>query len=191
MDARGAANVHGTHDEADGAVKVDGDHATGLEASVHPVTGGDAAALVFAFHRGLVVVVVAGRFQAFHEPNAPGHRPFDAAGAFLGGIEQAELYGVYAKLLAQFVHHCLHTEGGLRRAGGAVGGGLGLVDHHVVAVHLAVLHVVAGEGAGHGLHHRRTGVGSGVHRHFELHGGQAAVVLGAHLNLHPRTGRRA
>ena len=99
--------------------------------------------------------------------------------------------GSMPKLLAQLVHHRLHAEGSLRGARGAVGGGLRLVDHYVVAVDLTVLHVVAGEAAGKGLHHRRAGVGSGVHRNFELHGGQMAVVLCPHLDLHPRAGGRA
>ena len=187
----GAADVHRPHNQADGAVEVDGDDATGLKTAVHPVAGGHAPAPVFAGDGGLIVVVAAGGLQALHEPDAAGHRPLDAPGAFLGGVAEAEFDGVEAQFAGHFVHHRLHAKGGLGRAGGAVGGGLGLVHHHIVAVNLAVFHIVAGKRAGHRLHHRRAGVGAGIHRHFRLHGGDAPVVPGPHLDFHPGTGGRA
>ena len=162
-----------------------------MEAAVHPETRRHATPPVGAGQRRPVVVVVAGGLQALHQPDFLEHRPLNLAGTFLDGVVEAELYRVNAQLVAQLVHHLFHAESGLRRAGRAIGGGLGFVDHHVVAFHRAVLQLVAGEGAGCALHHGRAGVGAGLKGQLNLGGGDFAGAVCAHLDAHPAAGRGA
>ena len=187
----GAANVHRAHDQADDPIEIDGHHHAGLEATVGPVAAGHAPArapaISAAVELGLVVVMVAGGLETFDQADAPGHQTLDTAGALFGRVQQAELYGVEAQLSADLVDQRLDAEGRLGRTGGTVGGGLGFVDHHVVAVNLPVLHVVAGEGADDGLHRRRTGVGAGLHGYLRLDGRHLPVALDADLDPHPRS----
>ena len=93
MEARVPPMSHRAHDKADRAIEVNGHYATGLEAAVHPEASGHAAALVLSAEGSLVMVVVLGRFQAFHETDAPGHRTFDAASTFGGGVQQPKSMG--------------------------------------------------------------------------------------------------
>ena len=129
--------------------------------------------------------MVAGCFEAFNQADTAGNQALDAAGAFFGRVQQAELNGIHLQFAAYLIDQRLDRESRLRRTGGPVSGGFGLVVDHVVAVDLPVFHVVAGEGADDGLHDRGPGVGAGVHGHLGLDGGHLAVVLHADLDPHP------
>ena len=107
-----------------------------------------------------------------------------AARALLGRVLQPQFERVDVELLGQFVDHGLGGELGLRRAGRAVGGRLGLVDHHVVAVDGLVGNVVRGERAHRAGADGRAGVGAGLEGEVDLGGGQRAVPLRAHLDAH-------
>ena len=75
-----------------------------------------------------MVAVLAPLRSVSTKPIARIDRPVDAARPFLGGVLQAELDRVDAQLLGQLVDHLLAGEGGLRRAGRAIGLRLRLVD---------------------------------------------------------------
>ena len=70
-----------------------------------------------------------------------------AARAFLSGVENPEVYYIYAELFAELVDDRLGCEGAERRARSAVGGGLGLVVDDVVGIYDDVGDVVWREDA--------------------------------------------
>ncbi len=160
----GASDVHRARDEAYGAVGVHSDCAAGLESCVKPEPRGHAPAPVFAplLDGGLGMFVVFGRLQALYMADAPECRAFDAACPLLSGVAQTKLDGVHAQLLTDLINHLLYGKGRLGGARGAIGGGLGLVHHHIVTVNPAIGIVIAAEGAHGALHHRRAWVGPGL-----------------------------
>ena len=106
-----------------------------------------------------------GRLQGLHALHVAHDGVRDAvraAVALLGGVHDAELQGVDAKLLCQLVHDALGGVARLRGARRAVGRGLRLVHHHVVGVDEDVLDVVGREHALRARADRRTGVRAGL-----------------------------
>ena len=98
------------------------------------------------------MVVVAGRFKTFHQPDALGHQTLDTSRALFGRVQQSEVDGVNLEFSANLINQRFHGEGCLGCTRSAVGSRFGFVDDHVVPVHFAVLHVVTGKGADDCLH---------------------------------------
>ena len=92
--------------------------------------------------------VVLGSLEALNAADLGEGDAVRLAVALLGGVEEAELKGVHVQMLADLVDERFGGELGHRGAWGAVGLHLGLVDHHVVAVHEDVIDAVGGEHVG-------------------------------------------
>ncbi len=137
------------------------------------------------------MLVFPGSVQALDVADALGEGPLHPAGAFLCRVQQAELYRVHSKLFADFVHDALYPKGGLGGARGPIRGGLGLVDHHVVALHPAVGIVVAGEGTPGCLGGGRSRIGPCLEGEGDLTRRELSRFGGAHLHPGPGAGRRA
>ncbi len=65
-----------------------------------------------------------------------------APGAFLGAIEETKFERIHAELFAQLVDRRFHSKRRGRRTRGAVGGGLGPIHHHVIALDPGVGNII-------------------------------------------------
>ena len=175
----------------DRAVVVEIGGGAGGAGAVYPESGGDSPAPPLALYGLGVVVVILGGLGGLNRADARVYDAGGAAGAFLSAVEDAEVYRIHAQSLAELVNDRLGGEGADGRARRAVGGGLGLVVHHVVGVYDDVGDVVWREDAVC----RRAYGGAGERARLEsqigVGGGHAPVVGNAHLHLHPRAGRGA
>ncbi len=146
IEARGATDVGGAFGQVDSTVAVYREVNGGVEADVEPEANRYAASLVLA-QRSVVVGMVAHGFEGLDESDPAEYGAVNTAGALFGCVLEAQFDGVHAQLLRKLVNRLLYGESGVGSAGRAVGGSLGLVDNHVVAVNGAVLYVVGGQGA--------------------------------------------
>ena len=103
-----------------------------------------------------------GRFQGLDETD-PGHqRPGSPADALFGTVQQAEVQGIHPDFFANLVEGRFQGKGGRRGAGGAVSGGLGPVDHHIIALDVGVGDVVGRHHTLGAAGHRGTGESAGL-----------------------------
>ena len=110
--------------------------------------------------------------------------------AFDAGVLQPHLERIEAQLLRELVQHRLGGELRLWSAGSSVGGGLRLVDNHVVTVDPLVGNVVGSKRAHRACPDGRAGVGPRLEREMHVGGRDRAVALGAHPHAHVGTGGR-
>ena len=89
-----AADIGGAFNQANSAVGVDRDGATGLEADVEPESRGHTAAAIWTLEFGVVLGRILGRFQTLNIPDYGVDRSVNSAGALLGGVHQPEFQRV-------------------------------------------------------------------------------------------------
>ena len=114
----------------------------------------------------------------------------DTPRALAGPVHNTELDGVQAEVAAYLVDQRFHGEGAYGRSGSAVGAGLRLVVHDVVAVYLDVLDVVGREHAGGGAAQGGARIGARLEGEARLHRRDTALLGHADLDLHVAAGGR-
>ena len=179
-----AADVGRAEHQRNGAVAVDLRVGGGLEADVEPEALGHAASAIGSFQLRLPVR----RFlRGGHALDVADHAVGETVGALralFAGVLEAHLERVDAQLFGELVQHRLGSELRLRRAGRAVGGGLRLVDDHVVAVDQLVGNVVGSQRAHRARADRRAGVGARLKCQVHIGRRDRAVALRAHADAH-------
>ena len=184
----GTADVRRTLNQADGAVGHHAGHGAGRAGAVEPGAGGNAPSGHPAGRRGgrqrsrQVRMLLRG-LQNLHHSDAPESGAANLPAALLRGVPQPELYRVQAQLFAQFVNGLLRREGRRRRAGRAVGGRLGHIGDHIVALNEPVGHVVGREHCAAAAGDGRAGKGAGFVNQRGLRRREPAVARPAHFHL--------
>ena len=187
----GAANVHGTGNQVDGAVAVDIDGRRGGLAALGAEGYGHAAAAIRAAQRRGVVGMLEHRFLEFP---AAKDGVGDAVGhpvALFNGVFQPQFHRVEAQFLSQFVQGAFHGKGGLGLARSAVGLGFLLVADHIVAVDQEMLQIVGAKAGDGAAADRRAGKSAGFIDHIKLAGGELTVFFGPEFDFHIGGGGRA
>src|SRR5439155_17395892 len=141
--------------------------------------------------RDLHMRVVLGRVERLLIADIGPGRPVRRLGAFLGGVDLAQTQRFDLQLLRQLVHAALDAVGRVRRAGGAVGRNLRAVRDDVIADDRDIRDVVHRKTAHAARPDRRAREGAGLVFEDQIAGDQAAVLLGAELDLDDAAGGRA
>ena len=144
IDMREPATSGCSEQKRDRSVGSDGQRARGLAAAVEPEAEADAASLIGA-ERRVVVLGLLGRLQGLDHADRPERLAVDRDAALPRRILEAQIDRIHAELLGQLVDHAFGGENRLRHAGGAECIHLRPVRHHLVGDRLGVLQVVAGE----------------------------------------------
>ena len=105
----------------------------------------------------------------------------------MGAVLDPEFQRVHAKLLADLVDDRFRSEGRGRHTRGAVGGGFGFVDHHVVSFDSAVGDLVGSQNALTGLNYGRARETAGFVHHSDVRCGDHPLFVGADLHTNKTT----
>ena len=138
------------------------------------------------FERRLEMRARLDRFQHFGAADAAVLGAVHQARALARRILEPELDRIQAELLGQFIHHGFRSEGGIGGSRRAVGGRVGLVHHHVIAIHRDVFERVAGEDAHRAGHDHRARETAGFVKEVGFGRGEPAVTGGPHLHADVR-----
>ena len=127
------------------------------------------------------MLVLQGGVHGLQVADARVSRPMHLPVALLGAVLAADFQRVHAQSLGDLVDDRFRRKSGVGGAWGAVGGRLGLVHHHVIAVHRHVRNRVGREDAHGASGDRRARERAGLVHQVGLRGHNAAVVGSAHL----------
>src|SRR5438105_706215 len=125
------------------------------------------------------MLAVLGGLERLYQSDARIDRSIDAAGAFFGGVLQAEIDRIDLQLLGQLVDDLFAGEGGLRRAGCAVRLRMWLIVDHVVGLDPRVRQFVATEDAHGAWANHAAGKTAAVVRHPSRASDERAILFRA------------